>query len=664
MINYKWSYCLSEEQFNSLNRIIKKVRGFEIFLSMHNIDDLRILIVSFLEQIENNGTSTPGIRVNLDVISKKYDVWRKEYEDNHPQPVEFNIDKIITWYPRPKWAEPMTIEEIDYLDHFVYKIPGFSEYLYANKNATNLYDLAVFYQMRLSAVGQNDPDLNFLFGVIKERFYRIMGDHDEAIHYVNHSHTINDTKVIDDFVKDANERFYLINLEENDCSKFITQYENNQNPYISGEIFIRLFRANRIEEALSIVKQSGKYIFSAPNIYWHNKEAIYGSVNILNTLIYALGYEGYNNLKDKQPKMASCMLGTLYLLLSRIIYWSDKETFNNDSYDDDRMPITIQHKLRAYRLRAYLIDNYGKYLTGEESDANNSIMALSDLYSAHEMAFVNKIVGKESIYKRDAIKLFHTRGLYKLNSLELISEEGFFKNDELARQMHKKYKNGELCFKHGEVSGLIAYLKMQFKSQLSVALENDSPIPYLVEDNFSPSYKKDKELIRQYLQHNGIKYFYHFTEKDRLKSIIKHGGLLSYKRCLDEGVVMPVREDMALSKDKDAKLGLEDYARLSFCRRIPLIKTRQNEGAELIMLKISTEVALFEETQFTDIEATQLNLKHGKTFEDLKRVNISATRKEYCDDKDPEYFQSQAEILVKGLIPLKYIVNISNPEQI
>ena len=59
--------------------------------------------------------------------------------------------------------------------------------------------------------------------------------------------------------------------------------------------------------------------------------------------------------------------------------------------------------------------------------------ALSDLYSAHEMAFVNKIVGKESIYKRDAIKLFHTRGLYKLNSLELISEEGFFKNDELAR---------------------------------------------------------------------------------------------------------------------------------------------------------------------------------------------------------------------------------------
>ena len=80
MINYKWSYCLSEEQFNSLNRIIKKVRGFEIFLSMHNIDDLRILIVSFLEQIENNGTSTPGIRVNLDVISKKYDVWRKEYE--------------------------------------------------------------------------------------------------------------------------------------------------------------------------------------------------------------------------------------------------------------------------------------------------------------------------------------------------------------------------------------------------------------------------------------------------------------------------------------------------------------------------------------------------------------------------------------------------------
>lgn len=186
----------------------------------------------------------------------------------------------------------------------------------------------------------------------------------------------------------------------------------------------------------------------------------------------------------------------------------------------------------------------------------------------------------------------------------------------------------------------------------------------MTRDNFSAAKKIDSDIIRNYLEANGIDFFYHFTERQRIQSIKKYGGLFSYKRCLDEGIVIPVQENMALSRDIDAKLGLEDYTRLSFSKSLPKIVERQKEGADLVMLKISTEVALFEETMFTDIEATHSSLKYGKNFEDLKRVNLKATSRKITDTQDPEYLQSQAEILVKGFIPSKYILNLDNPETI
>lgn len=121
---------------------------------------------------------------------------------------------------------------------------------------------------------------------------------------------------------------------------------------------------------------------------------------------------------------------------------------------------------------------------------------------------------------------------------------------------------------------------------------------------------------------------------------------------------------MALSRDADAKLGLEDYARVSFSKHLPKIDIRKREGANLVMLRISLDVALFEETLFTDIEATHPQMRYGKTLDDLKNVN---TRIALCDGfltNEQEFLQQQAEVLIKGIIPLKYILNIDNPEKI
>ena len=64
------------------------------------------------------------------------------------------------------------------------------------------------------------------------------------------------------------------------------------------------------------------------------------------------------------------------------------------------------------------------------------------------------------------------------------------------------------------------------------------------------------------------------------------------------------------------------------------------------------------------MEATLKQMRHGNSFEDLKKVNLRATQTPAYLLSDIEYKQKQAEVLVKGFIPLKYIQNVNNPEKL
>jgi len=668
MDDYKWKYCLNQDQYDKLIRIINKVPGLKAYLDEHNDPDLNSLLLSFRAEIDIEGLSTPGLRVNIEVLKERYDTFLKQYKDSFrttdTSRYDFDLYSVLTWNPKPKWAQHMDVHEIDYLDHFIPQVVGLAEYLHKNTDRQNLFDLVVDYQRELNAIGRNNPERNFVLETIKERFYRLMNDHQDSIHYVNHSHEIDDHKLLDQFTTEAENEFFYVNLEEDVCSEFTNRYIVYSNPYIAGEIFLRFFRANKVDIALSFAKQACSHIFASPNMYWHNKESIYGCVNILNVLIEGLGHNGLIGLKQKSDKLMTVLLESHYLLLSRTIYWTDKETYIDEKYDEARLPINIQHKLRAYRLREQLLEHYGDLLASNVSAVDVRMMCLSDLMSAHYMAYSNKIVGNNSIFKQDAIRVFHTKGLVQSYTVEQASEKGIIMNDELAMAIHEKYKNGKYSLSEKEISELISYLRLFFRTAKKQALQSSSPIPYLIKDNFSPAYKENREKFRNYLLSKGITCFYHITEENKIDSIKKVGGLLSSKRCMDEGIVMPVREDMAQSRDIDAKLGLEDYARLSFCKRLGKIDERKKEGANLVRLCISIDVAMFEQTLFTDIEATHRGLHVGPRYEDLLMVDIDATQKENILPNDADYLKSQAEVLVKGFVPLKYITNIKNPEKI
>ena len=171
--------------------------------------------------------------------------------------------------------------------------------------------------------------------------------------------------------------------------------------------------------------------------------------------------------------------------------------------------------------------------------------------------------------------------------------------------------------------GNLFNLKSDSQQESSVST---SITPYLYNNIV---YKANRKEIADYLRTNGVTCFYHFTERGRLSSIIKEGVILSYRQCLEQGVVMPRTSDVAKTRDIDASYELEDYARLSFCRYLPKIEERKLAGKDLVLLRIDVEVAELEDTRFSDIEATQAGFHHGPTLEDLKRVNIAAVKKNF-----------------------------------
>ena len=188
------------------------------------------------------------------------------------------------------------------------------------------------------------------------------------------------------------------------------------------------------------------------------------------------------------------------------------------------------------------------------------------------------------------------------------------------------------------------------QSTYSICQKNDSPLRLSITKNLFPTKKENSESIRQLLASHGIRYFYHFTDESNLDSIRKYGGLLSWKSCNTYGVEIP-------SPGGD----LQDYVRLSFCEDHPMAHRHKIAGKRLVLLKIKTDVALWERTLFSDINATDSNHHAGGSLYDLKRVNFVAVKKTYVSRDDNDFKHHQAEILVKTVIPIEYIVNLDNP---
>lgn len=172
--------------------------------------------------------------------------------------------------------------------------------------------------------------------------------------------------------------------------------------------------------------------------------------------------------------------------------------------------------------------------------------------------------------------------------------------------------------------------------------------------------KKQRAKISTYLQDNDITCFYHFTSRENIESIKKHGGLYSWYYLDKHKIKIPHPGGSIDSRRADLRKYLADYVRLSFCEEHPMAYRHIQEGEDIIILKISTEVACLEGTKFSDKNAVDGEAIIKVGIDGLKNVNFDATKETYLTSTDPLFKYKQAEILVKTHIPIKYILNIND----
>lgn len=171
--------------------------------------------------------------------------------------------------------------------------------------------------------------------------------------------------------------------------------------------------------------------------------------------------------------------------------------------------------------------------------------------------------------------------------------------------------------------------------------------------------KQDRVQIKEYLERKCVRHFYHFTDRRNLASIKRHGGLYSWSYCESHNITIPYAGGGSTSRSLDSFYGLEDYVRLSFCNNHPMMYRLEQEGYDLVLLKISVDVALLEETLFSDMNATDNNHQCGPTLDDLKNVNFIAVKETYLRSTHKYFKYHQAEVLVKTFIPIDKILNIN-----
>jgi len=173
-------------------------------------------------------------------------------------------------------------------------------------------------------------------------------------------------------------------------------------------------------------------------------------------------------------------------------------------------------------------------------------------------------------------------------------------------------------------------------------------------------FKEKREEILRLLENNNIKWFYHFTDRRNIESIKQNGGLFSWKYLHDNSIDIPNAGGDELSRSLDSRHNLQDFVRLSFCSDHPMKYRKECEGADIVLLRISVEVATFKSTVFSDMNAADNAHSHGTEMENLEKVDFEAVKKTYVSREDGDFKAHQAEVMVKTFVPLRYILNIND----
>ena len=530
-------------------------------------------------------------------------------------------------------------DEKDYLlDLMVAGDWELSDFLRTRPNDEELGESLDFFKQYLMDKGELTEERTKDIQSFHIRYLSRLLSSDLPIKSVSNINTREDEQIVS-FCEDC-DYLYSADLEETHIRGFADAYQSVDSLFVNYNMAKILLRFHVADKALDFYEKALKTALYSIDDFWNNKESVYACSELIFDIVSSEQF----NTSAVESKLMGKLLEYAYLLLSRVILWPED---SDDRLGDFYIPITYRHKISCLNKRAeVLLKNKSYFNSRTPSFSTAETLAISDYSQSHDFAFMGRKIGLKSVFKRDAKDLYKHLSNQNLRPFGTAILDGKKDAVELAHRFFLKMKKNDYLLNEDEYS---------FVSQLLINVVNEKHIPID---------KVDEKQIRKYLADNGISHLYHFTERENIESIKRNGGICSLQYCLLNAIEVSTKGDMTLLRDTDASFYLEDYARLSFCERHPLIKKRQEAGADLVLLKVKLDVAWKYDTLFSDRDAASKYHHHGSTIEDLKKVRMEAVRKSNLEEWDPDYEFNQAEVMVKSIIPLEYIENIENPIEI
>lgn len=256
----------------------------------------------------------------------------------------------------------------------------------------------------------------------------------------------------------------------------------------------------------------------------------------------------------------------------------------------------------------------------------------------------------------------------------------FYKEALRLNQCRKKIRDKEFVLiekaqnevsrKHLEEVNRLKEIESQRLNAIKVEKENEKAIKKLLAAERDLEKEKLNSLLTRKIDwmdfesvcnENSITQLYHFTDRANLKSIKECGGLYSWHHLQRNNIDIPFPGGDIQSRELDRSYNSEDFVRLSFTINHPMmfVAKKQDRIKDPVILKIASEVCFFQETKFSDMNATKKGHKSGSKIEDFRRIRFSIAKQiDHFNLSDEEIKYYQAEVMVKTWIPAESILNI------
>ncbi len=176
-------------------------------------------------------------------------------------------------------------------------------------------------------------------------------------------------------------------------------------------------------------------------------------------------------------------------------------------------------------------------------------------------------------------------------------------------------------------------------------------------------YRQDWKQFQDVLGVYEIKALYHFTDKENIQSIKRHGALYSWHYCQANSIQIIRPGGDQLSRSLDERYKVQNYVRVSFTKSHPMMYIAKSQGriCDPVILEIDPEVVFWKDSKYANKNATRNDVNIGATLEDFQSIRFDIVQLpnhfNLSDIEKPFY---QAEILILEKIPLEFIKNINN----